>query len=168
MVNKMSIKLYIKNLLKNPFVFGAGAGILVIIFNISIASIAEGSFEKGYQVFLTNGIFVYLIPFAVSVQMGLFRYHRNITTGNMAGSEKVGMAGSATSSLTMVACCLHHVSDILPSIGIILAASSFLVQYKDTIIIIGLFANIIGSVYIARAIIKDRAIIARAEKLQYN
>lgn len=164
----MSIKLYIKNLLKNPFVFGAGAGILVIIFNISIASIAEGSFEKGYQVFLTNGIFVYLIPFAVSVQMGLFRYHRNITTGNMAGSEKVGMAGSATSSLTMVACCLHHVSDILPSIGIILAASSFLVQYKDTIIIIGLFANIIGSVYIARAIIKDRAIIARAEKLQYN
>src|SRR3990167_2144858 len=168
MVNKMSIKLYIKNLLKNPFVFGAGAGILVIIFNISIASIAEGSFEKGYQVFLTNGIFVYLIPFAVSVQMGLFRYHRNITTGNMVGSEKVGMAGSATSSLTMVACCLHHVSDILPSIGIILAASSFLVQYKDTIIIIGLFANIIGSVYIARAIIKDRAIIARAEKLQYN
>ena len=168
MVNKMSIKPYFKNLLKNPFVFGAGAGILVIIFNITIASIAEGSFEKGYQVFLTNGIFVYLIPFAVSVQMGLFRYHRNITTGNMAGSEKVGMAGSATSSLTMVACCLHHVSDILPSVGIILATSSFLIRYKDIIIIIGLFANVIGSVYIARAIIKDRAIITRAEKLQYN
>jgi len=165
MVNKMSIKQDIKNLLKNPFVFGASAGILVVLFNISIASLAEGSFEKGYQVFLTNGIFVYLIPLAVGVQMGLFRYHRNITTGNIAGSEKMGMAGSATSSLTMVACCLHHVSDILPSIGLILAASSFLILYKDSIIIIGLLANVAGSIYIARAIIKDRSIIAKVEKI---
>ena len=155
----------IKNLLKNPFVFGASAGILVVLFNISIASLAEGSFEKGYQVFLTNGIFVYLIPLAVGVQMGLFRYHRNITTGNIAGSEKMGMAGSATSSLTMVACCLHHVSDILPSIGLILAASSFLILYKDSIIIIGLLANVAGSIYIARAIIKDKSIIAKVEKI---
>ncbi|HMB45632.1 MAG TPA: hypothetical protein VKL21_07405 [Candidatus Methanoperedens sp.] len=165
MVNKMSIKQVIKNLLKNPFVFGASAGMLLVLFNISIASLAEGSFEKGYQVFLTNGIFVYLIPLAVSVQMVLFRYHRNITTGNIAGSEKMGMAGSATSSLTMVACCLHHVSDILPSIGLILAASSFLIQYKDAIIIIGLLANVAGSIYIARAIIKDRSIIAKVEKI---
>ncbi len=165
MVNKISIKQGIKNLLRNPFVFGASAGILVVLFNISIASLAEGSFEKGYQVFLTNGIFVYLIPLAVSVQMGLFRYHRNITAGNMAGSEKMGIAGSATSSLTMMACCLHHVSDILPSIGLILAASSFLIRYKDAIIIIGLLANVAGSIYIARAIIKDRSLIAKLEKI---
>ena len=160
----MSLKQRIKLYLRNPFVFGASAGILVVLFNISIASLAEGSFEKGYEVFLTNGIFVYLIPLAVSVQMGLFRYHRNITTGNVAGTEKMGMAGSATSSLTMVACCLHHVSDLLPSIGLILAASSFLIRYKDTIIIIGLLANVVGSIYIARAIIKDRIIIANLEK----
>lgn len=154
-----------RNLLRNPFVFGISIGILVILFNISIASLAEGSLQKGYQVFLTNGIFVYLIPLAVSVQMGLFRYHRNITTGNIAGSEKMGMAGSATSSLTMVACCLHHVSDILPAIGFLLAASSFLIEYKDAIIIIGLVANVAGSIYIARMIIKDRSILAKAEKI---
>lgn len=151
--------------LRNPYIFGAGTGLLVILFNISIAALAEGSIEKGYQIFLSNGIFVYLIPAAVAVQMGLFRYHRNITTGNVAGSEKMGMAGSATSSLTMVACCLHHVSDILPSIGFVLAASSFLIEYKDTIIVIGLLANAAGSVYIARAIIKDRAVIERVEKV---
>ena len=160
----MSLKQRIKLHLRNPFVFGASIGILVVLFNISIASLAEGSFEKGYEVFLTNGIFVYLIPLAVSVQIGLFRYHRNITTGNVAGTEKMGMAGSATSSLTMIACCLHHVSDLLPSIGLILAASSFLIRYKDAIIIIGLLANVAGSIYIARAIIKDRIIIANVEK----
>ncbi|MCE8428499.1 MAG: hypothetical protein J5U19_08950 [Candidatus Methanoperedens sp.] len=154
----------IKSFSKNPYVFGISAGILVILFNISIASLAEGSIEKGYQVFLTNGIFVYLIPFAVGIQMGLFRYHRNITAGNIGGSEKMGMAGSATSSLTMVACCLHHVSDLLPAVGFILATSSFLIQYKDAIITIGLLANMIGSAYIARAILKDRSLIAEAEK----
>jgi hypothetical protein len=96
--------------------------------------------------------------------MGLFRYHRNITSGNMGGSEKMGMAGSATSSLTMVACCLHHVSDLLPAVGFILATSSFLIKYKDAIITIGLMANMIGSAYIARAILKDRSIIAEAGK----
>jgi len=55
----------------------AAAGIIVSLFNILIASIAEGSLGKGFLVFLTNGIFVYLIPPAVGVQMGLFRYHRN-------------------------------------------------------------------------------------------
>lgn len=140
--------------LKNPYIFGAGAGMLVILFNISIASLAEGSIEKGYLIFLSNGIFVYLIPAAVGVQMGLFRYHRNLTAANMAGSEKMGMAGSATSSLTMAACCLHHVSDILPSVGFVLAATSFLIEYRDAIIMIGLAANVIGSIYIARAILK--------------
>ncbi|VVB94931.1 Uncharacterised protein [uncultured archaeon] len=155
----------IRSLLKNPFVLGASAGIIVILFNISIASLAEGSLQKGYHVYLTNGIFVYLIPIAVGIQMGLFRYHRNITTANLAGSEKMGMAGSATSSVAMAACCLHHVSDILPSIGFILAASSFLSRYQDAIIITGLIANVAGSIYIARAILKDRVILAKAEKI---
>ena len=155
-----------KSLLKNPFIFGAIIGILVILLNILIASLAEGSFGKGYQVFLTNGIFVYLIPLAVGVQMGLFRYHRNLTTDKkLCGSEKVGITGSATSSLTMLACCLHHVSDLLPAVGFILATSSFLIQYKDTIIIIGLLANVAGSAYIARAILKDRSTLAKADKI---
>jgi uncharacterized membrane protein len=105
----------IRSLLKNPLVFGATIGILVVLFNISIASIAEGSLRSGYSVFLDNGIFVYLIPLAVGVQMGLFRYYRNMIAGNVSGSEKMGMAGSATSSLAMVACCLHHVNDLLPA-----------------------------------------------------
>ncbi len=156
-------KRYIRNLLKNPYVFGASAGIIVVIFNILIASLAEGSFSGGYSVFRANGIFVYLIPLAVGVQMGLFRYHRNMTSENkLCGSEKVGVAGSATSSLAMIACCLHHVSDLLPTVSFILAASSFLTEYQDAFIIIGLLANAAGSAYIARAILKDRSIIESA------
>ncbi|HEY9206357.1 MAG TPA: hypothetical protein VIO58_10600 [Candidatus Methanoperedens sp.] len=154
-----------KKLLRNPFVFGVMAGILVMLFNILVASVAEGSLKSGYSVFLSNGIFVYLIPPAVAVQMGLFRYHRNLTTEqNVSGSEKMGMAGSATSSLAMIACCLHHVSDLLPAVGFIIATSSFLTQYKDAIIIMGLLANLAGSAYIARAVMKDKKTIAEAKR----
>ncbi len=152
-------------LLKNPFIFGISIGVLVILFNISVASLAEGSLKSGYEVFIDNGIFTYLIPLAVAVQMGLFRYHRNMTAETkLCGSEKVGVAGSATSSLTIIACCLHHVSDFLPTVGFIVATSAFLIQYKNIIFIIGLSANVAGSAYIARAILKDRAIIATVEK----
>lgn len=157
---------HIKNRLKNPYIFGAAIGVLVIIFNISIASLAEGSLKNGYSAFLSNGIFVYLIPLAVGVQMGLFRHHRNMTAEKkLCGSEKVGITGSVTSSLTMLACCLHHVSDLVPTVGFILATSSFLIQYRDTIIIIGLLANTAGSAYISRAILKDRAVLANAGKV---
>lgn len=152
-----------KKCFRNPFVFGAAAGILVILFNILIASIAEGSLGEGFSVFLSNGIFVYLIPPAVGTQMGLFRYHRNMISKDASGTEKVGMAGSAASSLAMVACCLHHVSDLLPAVGFILATSSFLIEYKDAIIIIGLLANLAGSVYIVKAILEDRAVIEKGK-----
>jgi hypothetical protein len=146
----------IKRLLKNPFIFGAAIGIFVIIFNISIASLGEGSLKGGYSVFLDNGVFIYLIPLAVGVQMGLFRHHRNITAEKkLCGSEKIGITGSFTSSATMVLCCLHHVSDLLPAMGFFLATSSFLTQYKDAIIVAGLVANAAGSAYIAREILRD-------------
>lgn len=157
--------MFSRNVLRNPFLFGTGFGILVIIFNISIASLAEGSLKGGYSIFLDNGIFVYLIPMAVGLQMGLFRYHRNLISGkHLIGSEKIGMAGSTTSSVAMIACCLHHISDLLPAVSFLLAASSFLIDYKDYIIVLGLVANLAGSAYIARTILKDRPIIEGAGK----
>lgn len=149
----------IKLLIRNPFAFGAAVGLLVILSNISIAFLAEGSLKGGYSVFLDNGIFTYLIPLAVGVQMGLFRHHRNIKSEKkLCGSEKIGITGSITSSVTMILCCLRHITDLLPTMGFILAASSFLTQYKDTIIIAGLVVNVAGSAYIAREILKDRKV----------
>jgi hypothetical protein len=151
------------NVFRNPLIFGASFGILVIISNILIASLAEGSLKGGYSIFLDNGIFTYLIPLAVGLQMGLFRYHRNLISGkHLIGSEKIGMAGSTTSSVAMIACCLHHVNDLLPAAGFLLAASSFLIDYKEHIIVFGLIANVVGSAYITRAILKERQIYCRS------
>ncbi len=51
---------------------------------------------------------------------------------------------------------------------IYLAASSFLIQYKDAIIITGLLANVAGSIYIARANIKTGRSSKKWKKSQSN
>jgi Co/Zn/Cd efflux system component len=160
----MAIKTHLP---KNPIVFGTLIGIAVIIFNISIISLAEGSLKNGYEAFLSNGIFIYLIPLAVGTQMGLFRHHKNITREfNLCDSEKIGLSGSITSSLTMAACCLHHVTDLLPAIGLLAATTTFLTQYRDVIIAIGLSVNIIGSALLIKEIISYNNINSTANAIK--
>lgn len=150
-----------KSPLKNPLIFGQAAAGAVVIFNVGIAALAEGSLGRGFSVFTGNGLFTYLVPMAVGAQMGLFRYHRNLTAEKrLHGPEKAGVSGSIASSAAMVACCLHHVSDALSAFGFLLAASSFLGTYKDAIIVIGLAVNVLGSGYILNAVLKDRKLLA--------
>lgn len=91
------------DLLNNPVTYGLISGLVIIVINLSIASIAEGSLEKGYQlVFRINDVFIYLVPIAVSVQMGLFKYHKNITSEKkICEYERLGLTGSLISLLAM-------------------------------------------------------------------
>lgn len=143
---------------RHPLIFGASAALAVVLFNLAVASVAEGSISKGYAVFLSNGIFVYLVPIAVGVQMGLFRHYHNLRqTCRIGGTDALGASGSAVSSVAMIACCAHHIVDLLPAVGLVLAASSFLIEYKDLIIAVGLIANVIGSAYLLVAILRLRS-----------
>ena len=161
----MPVKQFLKGVFRNPLSFGILAGILVFIFNISLVALIGGSLDTGISVFEENGVYSYIIPLAVGVQMGLFRHHRNITSeSKLCGSEKVGIAGSATSTVSMAVCCLHHVTELVPAFGFFLATTSFLTEYKDAIIMAGLLANVAGSVYIARAIVADGGVIAGADE----
>lgn len=161
----MPVKQFLKGVLRNPLSFGIFAGILVFIFNIALVALIGGSLDVGISVFEENGVYSYLIPLAVSVQMGLFRHHRNITSlAKLQGSEKVGIAGSATSTVSMAVCCLHYVTGLVPAFGFFIAMTSFVTEYKDALIIAGLLANVAGSVYIARAIVKDGRVIADGDE----
>jgi hypothetical protein len=52
-------------------------------------------------------------------------------------------AGGATSTLAMVACCAHHVTDVLPILGLT-AAAAFLVDYQTLFMWIGLGTTLTG------------------------
>lgn len=144
--------------IRNPFVLGVFAGIFVVILNISIAAVSEGSIQKGMSIYFDNGIFAYLIPLTVAIQIGLFRHYKNMVAKKMfMGLGEIGVHGSLLSSLSLVVCCvccIYPISAIIPTIGILAALAPSLIRYKDLIIAFALLVNVLGSIFIARAILR--------------
>ena len=70
-----------------------------------------------------------------------FRLFIPITSTGHAGSM-MGASGG-TSATAMVACCIHHVTDVLPILGLS-AAASFLTRYQRPFMLVGLAMNLIG------------------------
>ncbi len=64
-------------------------------------------------------------------------------------------AGGATSSLAMVACCAHHVSDVLPILGLT-AAAAFLARYQTLFMLIGLGTTLLGIVVMLGILFRER------------
>jgi hypothetical protein len=64
-------------------------------------------------------------------------------------------AGGATSALAMAACCAHHITDVLPILGLT-AASAFLAEYRTAFMLVGLGTTLAGIAVMLRIIFKER------------
>jgi hypothetical protein len=58
----------------------------------------------------------------------------------------VSGTGVAVSGISMVACCVHHLVDILPVIGLT-GLSLFLSEFQKEFLIFGVVVNLLGIVY---------------------
>jgi hypothetical protein len=66
----------------------------------------------------------------------------------------------------MVACCAHHVADVLPLVGLT-AAATFLANWKIPFMILGLLTNGVGILVMLWTIYRARQqAIARASTLE--
>ncbi len=70
------------------------------------------------------------------------------------GGAMMGTSG-ATSATAMVACCIHHVTDVLPILGLS-AAASFLTRYQRPFMLVGLAMNIVGIIVMLVIIYRER------------
>ncbi len=78
-------------------------------------------------------------------QIGLFSYIKFLSQAN----AKMIAASSATSTLGMIACCAHHLADVVPILGLS-ALSLWLVNFQVPLLAIGIAGNIVGSIYLWR------------------
>lgn len=123
----------------------AGTFGLLALYFLSMRLLA-GSWEAAFSQF--QSLWIYMVPLSLGfgVQVGLYR---NIKQLNY-GVHRMTMAGSTTTStIGMVACCAHHLTDVLPILGLS-AISIFLVNYQIPLLIVGLFSNVIGIIYLLR------------------
>lgn len=68
-----------------------------------------------------------------------------------------GMMGASggTSATAMVACCIHHVTDVLPVLGLS-AAASFLTRYQRPFMLLGLGMNLLGIIVMLVVLYRER------------
>ncbi len=76
------------------------------------------------------------------------------TTGPGHTGAMMGASGGA-STTAMVACCLHHVADVLPILGLS-AAATFLTRYQQPFMLVGLGVNLVGIVVMLRVLYRER------------
>ena len=138
-----------------------GAAVLLGLY-LGIVSLAQG-IEHALEQLATDALFVGLITVGFGTQITLFAELRVLDRRHRAAAA-VTVAGTGTSAAAMLACCAHHLVDLLPLVGLS-AAAVFLDAYKTPLLFVGIGMNIIGIVVIARQLQRARracAVVKRA------
>ncbi|NOZ26655.1 MAG: hypothetical protein GXP39_01200 [Chloroflexi bacterium] len=142
--------------LRWPVIAGVLGALGLAALYLGIVTLAE-SWEHARDLFREDAPFVVPIILGFGIQVGLFTYLKlglHLPDGTRAAGALTGTAGG-TSTLAMVACCAHHVTDVLPLVGLS-AAAVFLAEYKIWFMAAGLATNLIGILVMLRLLRRDR------------
>lgn len=129
---------------QRPILIGLLAGGLLLAFYAVVVLAGSGSTEHLWSLIGEDAWFVAAITAGFGMQMGLFAHLRTVMKATSGGmSTAVAATGTGGSTVAMVACCAHHLADIVPLAGMT-AASLFLSEYKRPLMTVGLVATGIG------------------------
>lgn len=124
-------------------------GIWLLVFYFGLLSIANSPSHAG-QEFARLWYWVIALAAGFGLQIGLYAYAKE----RMSHVHAAGVAASGgISGASMAACCAHHLTDVLPLIGLT-ALSTFLGQYQIVFMIAGVISNLIGVLIMLRMIKK--------------
>ncbi|HLC33401.1 MAG TPA: hypothetical protein VJJ70_00195 [Anaerolineales bacterium] len=133
----------------------AGAGLSLLYF--AIVSWAESP-RHALEQFWTDRWIVLPIVVGFGVQAALYTILKKrlyLPAASPGPSGPLMGAGGTTSTAAMIACCAHHVSDVLPLLGLT-AASAFLAQYRTTFMLIGLATTLTGIAVMLAILMRER------------
>ena len=131
----------------------AGAAALVGLY-LAIVTWAQGP-EHALELLWGDRIFVGLIGAGFGTQVGLFAYLRLLQRAMARESVALAGAGTATSSVSMVACCAHHLADVLPIVGLS-GFAVFLVDFRTPLMVLGIATNVVGVLVMLRQLRRIR------------
>jgi YHS domain-containing protein len=138
--------------LLRPIVFGLLAVLGLLTFYLGIITLAQGWAHALGQL-AEDRWFFGAIASGFGTQVGLFTYLKELHAQAAAGGVA---ASTGTSTAAMLACCAHHLADILPIVGLS-GAAIFLNAYKTPLLWVGILMNLIGIIYLLRKISQHRA-----------
>lgn len=121
--------------------WGLGAGVAMVLVYFGVLWWANSLAHAASELAV---LWKWMVPIVIgfALQVGLFAYARGAARGARAPQGGV-VASGGLSTVSMVACCAHHVTDVLPFVGLA-SASLFLAQYRLTFLALGLASNLVG------------------------
>lgn len=134
----------------------AGAVFLTALY-FGIVSWAESP-QHALELFWEERWIVIPIVLGFGVQIALYTILRKrlfVPVMNTGSSGALTGASGTTSTLAMVACCAHHVTDVLPILGLT-AAATFLANYQTAFMLVGLGTTLVGITVMVFILIRER------------
>lgn len=122
--------------------FGISASFTLLLLYFTVMTLAQASFAEAFQ--QLQALRLWIIPLVLSfgIQVGLYMYIKDCNI-KQSISGKATAINTATSGTAMIACCAHHITDILPIIGLSVF-STFLARYQAWFFGISIILNGIG------------------------
>ena len=143
---------------------GIAAASLVVAY-VSIISLAQ-DVDHALDQLMADALFVSLIAAGFGVQIGLFTELRTVGRRHRAAVAATA-AGTGTSAAAMLACCAHHLVELLPLVGLS-AAAVFLNAYRTPLFLVGIVMSLVGIIVVGRQLRRARracALVERADAL---
>jgi hypothetical protein len=137
-----------------------GAGLAGSVFltglYLSLVSWVE-SFQHAIKFFWQDLWIILPVILGFGVRVALYVILKKRLFLPVASIDPSGVltgASGATSTIAMAACCVHHVTDVLPFLGLT-AAATFLADYRTIFMLVGLGTTLVGSTVILVILFKE-------------
>ncbi len=148
---------------KKSILFGFLGGVSLLAIYFIILSLVNGPSHILTQL-KDVWYWILLLVIGFGIQIGLYSFVKMSLKAKMGTETGSAAASGGISTVSMIACCAHHLSDVLTLIGLS-AASIFLVQYQIPFIIIGIVSNIIGIILMLNTMKEHNLSCKYTEKL---
>jgi hypothetical protein len=132
-----------RELRRRAVAWAIGAALFMLGIYVGVLALAN-SLEHAFAEFSRLWMWMTPLLLGFSIQVGLFAYAHRATRG--AARSRGVVASGGASTLSMVACCAHHLTDVLPLIGLA-GVGLFFTSYQSLFLLLGVLSNFVGLVY---------------------
>jgi len=123
----------------------------LFVFYYILFLLVTKDFRHPFTQFLEFQPWMSILIIGFGIQVGLYSLLKKGFRLNPNQKKDAGVAAGASGAMSgasMVACCAHHAVDILPILGVS-GAALFLTEYQKEFLMLGVFANAIGILYMS-------------------
>jgi len=130
---------------RRAYLVAALAAAVLLALYVAVLTLANSLSHAGSEL---GRLWPWLAALVVgfATQMGLFSYARGAAKGHNISAG--GLVGSSLASTTsMLACCAHHLTDVLPLVGLT-SAALLLASYQRVFLVLGVGSNLVALTYL--------------------